>query len=199
MTNLASSWSKKRSQTFVASGTWANHQNLKKKISILVFLRENKMCFCDSYPGLSAVHCLLRLRFELFLQSLDLCLLDFLQQKSWEPKATPLNTMPPWNKALIRSNEGTMVVDYPLIRPHEPWRGDGIGEGTLDSHDKMDMLKSPTANEEIPRLFCLLSKVQVSCSSATCTNLLCHQPPLHFQWSSSQNIPPSWHTYHLNG
>ena len=38
---------------------------------------------------------------------------------SWQPKGTPPYATPPKkNKALIRPNYGTMVVNNPLIRPY---------------------------------------------------------------------------------
>ena len=41
---------------------------------------------------------------------------------------------PPGNKALLRPNQGTMVVNNPLIRPYF-LGGGGIGGVPLDSHD----------------------------------------------------------------
>ena len=52
---------------------------------------------------------------------------------SCESKGTPLMP-PPENKALLRPNQGTMVVNNPLIRILFPG-GIGITGVPLDSHD----------------------------------------------------------------
>ena len=57
-----------------------------------------------------------------------------MEKTSWESKGAPPMPPSPRNKALLRPNSGTMVVNNPLIRPYF-LGGGGIGGVPLDSHE----------------------------------------------------------------